>query len=61
MSLLELDTIKKRRVNKLMELELEPKLGIEEDKKYEVKAIKYSVIYVNAVKIHLLELYHLGY
>lgn len=48
MLLLKQDTIKKRQVNKLLELKSE--LDIKKDKKYEIETIKDSVVYVEAAE-----------
>lgn len=57
MLLLKQDTIKKRRVNKL--LKLEPELDEREDKKYKIGVFKDSAIYTEAAKNPLLGLYYL--
>lgn len=55
MSLLEQDSIKKRRVNKLLELKSE--FSIREDRKYKIETSKDSAIYAKSVEGQLLGLY----
>lgn len=58
MSLLEQNTIKKKKVNKLLDIESELDEG--ENKKYRVEVIKVSVIYaIAAISGQLLGLYYL--
>lgn len=54
---MEKDTIKKKQVNKLLELELE--LNIEDNKEYKVEAIVDNTIYAKVARDYLLELYYL--
>lgn len=57
MSPLKKNTIKKKRVNKLLELKLE--LNIREDKEYKVEAMKYSTIDTKIAVANLSKLYYL--
>lgn len=50
MSLLKHNITKKKQNNKLLELELKPKLNIREDNKYKVEAIKDTVVYNNIIE-----------
>ena len=58
MSLLEQDTTRKRRINKLFP-EPEPEFNADYNKKYEIKTINDSVIYAKEAEKHLLGLYYL--
>lgn len=57
MLLLKQNTIKKKQVNKL--LELEPKLNLRTNKKYKIEAIYNSKAYIKKVADQLLRLYYL--
>ena len=58
MLLLEQDTTRKRRINELF-LEPEPKFDNSNNKKYKVKVIKDSAIYIKETKEYLSRLYYL--
>ena len=57
MSLLEQDTTRKRRINKLFP-EPEPEFDIGNSKKYEIKEIIDSAVYAKEVEGHLPGLYY---
>lgn len=57
MSLLKQNIIKKRRVNKLLKLELA--LDVGDDREYEIEVIKNSTVYAKAIEDQLSRLYYL--
>ena len=59
MSLLKKNITRKRRVNKLLELEPEQKLDVKNDKKYKLKPICNSEVYAKEVAGQLPRLYYL--
>ena len=60
MLLLEKDTRKKKRINKLF-LKSKPEFDASNNKKYKIEAIRNSIFYVKEAKRYLSSLYYLVY